>query len=259
MFYIMRLTPAIISALLPAIACAEKIDFNTQIQPILSENCYACHGPDGETVEAGLRLDSEKDALKGGESGKAIVPGDPGKSLIIERITHSDPDEVMPPPKKKDRLKPAQVALIRQWIEEGAKWGTHWAFVAPQRPSVPAVKDAAWVKNPIDSFVLAKLEEQGLAPSAEAEPATLLRRISLDLTGLPPTPEELSAPFDYGKETARLISSPHLASAGRGSGWMPPDTPIPPAMRRISPATTISTATGSSGPLTRTRPMTSSS
>lgn len=206
----MRVTTAILAALFPAIACAGKIDFNTQIQPILSENCYACHGPDAETVEGGLRLDSEKDALKGGESGKAIVPGNPGKSLMIERITHSDPEEVMPPPKKKDRLKPEQVALIRQWISEGAEWGTHWAFIAPQRPPVPAVKDGSWLKNPIDNFVLAKLEGQGLAPSAEAAPATLLRRLSLDLTGLPPTPEELSAPFDYGKEAARLISSPHF-------------------------------------------------
>jgi hypothetical protein len=210
MFPIMRFTPAIITALLPAIACAEKIDFTTQIQPILSENCYACHGPDEETTEGGLRLDSQEHAFKGGDSGKAIVPGDPSKSLMIERITHSDPDEVMPPPEKKDRLRQEQVALIRQWISEGAEWGVHWGFVGPERPPVPAVKDASWVKNPIDSFVLAKLEEQGLEPSAEADSATLLRRISLDLTGLPPTPEELSAPFDYEKESARLISSPHF-------------------------------------------------
>jgi hypothetical protein len=164
-----------------------------------------------QTVESGLRLDNEEDALKGGESGKAIVPGDPEKSLILQRITHSDRNELMPPPEKKDRLKPEQVALIRKWIGEGAEWGKHWAFVAPQRPAVPAVKDTAWVKNPIDRFVLAKLEQQGAAPSAEAAPATLLRRFSLDLTGLPPSPEELSAPFDFNKEVARLIDSPHFA------------------------------------------------
>jgi hypothetical protein len=206
----MRVTHALVAALFPTCACGEKVDFNTQIQPILSENCYACHGPDAATVESGLRLDSEEDALKGGESGKAMVPGDPGKSLILQRITESDRDELMPPPEKKDSLKPEQVALIRKWIVEGAEWGKHWAFLAPQRPAVPAVKDTAWVKNPIDRFVLAKLEQQGVAPSTEAAPATLLRRLSLDLTGLPPSPEELAAPFDFNKQVARLIDSPHF-------------------------------------------------
>ena len=138
----MRVSHALIAVLFPAIVCAEKVDFNTQIQPILSENCYACHGPDEATIEGGLRLDDRTLALKGGDSGKAIVPGDPAKSLIIERIFHSDPDEVMPPPDKKERLKPEQVALIKKWIEEGAEWGVHWAFITPQRPPVPAVKNA---------------------------------------------------------------------------------------------------------------------
>ena len=180
--------PVVVLLLLPAIAGAEKVDFNTQIQPILSENCYACHGPDEAKVEGELRLDDRDLALKGGDSGKAIVPGDPAKSLILKRINHADPDELMPPPEKKDRLKPEQVALIRQWIEEGAEWGVHWAFVPPLRPPLPEVKDSAWVKNPVDRFVLAKLEAQGLSPSPEADAATLLRRLSLDLTGLPPSP-----------------------------------------------------------------------
>ena len=204
----MRVSHTLIAVLFPAIVCAEKVDFNTQIQPILSENCYACHGPDEATIEGGLRLDDRTLALKGGDSGKAIVPGDPAKSLIIERIFHSDPDEVMPPPDKKERLKPEQVALIKKWIEEGAEWGVHWAFKTPERPPVPAVKNSAWVKNPIDHFVLAKLESQKLAPSPEADSATLLRRLSLDLTGLPPSPEELAAPFDYTKESDRLLASP---------------------------------------------------
>jgi len=200
----------IIVSLMPAIAAAEKVDFNSQIQPILSENCYACHGPDEAKVKGELRLDDRDLAMKGGESGKAIVPGDAGKSLILERIQHSDPDELMPPPEKKERLKPEQVALIKRWIEEGAEWGKHWAFVAPVRPPLPSVKDSAWVKNPIDHFVLAKLEAQKLTPSPEADAATLLRRLSLDLTGLPPTPGELAAPFDFTRETDRLLASPRF-------------------------------------------------
>ena len=206
----MRITYFLIAALFPAITWADKVDFNSQIQPILSENCYTCHGPDETKIEGGLRLDREKDALKGGESGKAIVPGDPEKSLILERITHSDSEELMPPPKKKDALRPEQVALIRQWISEGAPWGTHWAFTAPQRLPIPAVKNASWVKNPIDHFVLAGLEERKLKPAAEAAPAILLRRLSLDLTGLPPSLKSLAEPFEFERETARLISSQHF-------------------------------------------------
>ena len=202
--------PVVVLLLLPAIAGAERVDFNTQIQPILSENCYACHGPDEATVEGELRLDDRILALKGGESEKAIVPGDPAKSLLLKRINHADPDKLMPPPEKKEHLKPEQVALIRQWIEEGAEWGVHWAFVPPVRPPLPEVKDAAWVKNPIDRFVLAKLEAQGLSPSPEADAATLLRRLSLDLTGLPPSPDELSAPFDFNAEMERRIASPRF-------------------------------------------------
>lgn len=193
---------------LPALSLAEKVDFTTQVQPILSENCYACHGPDEATVEGGLRLDVQELAFKGGDSGKAIVPGDAGVSLIMERITHSDPDEVMPPPDKKKRLKPEQVAVIRQWIEEGAEWGTHWAFLTPERPPIPEVKDSDWVENPIDNFILSKLEEEGLKPSGPADPATFLRRLSLDLTGLPPSLEELSQIGD--NEAQRLIASPHF-------------------------------------------------
>ena len=206
----MQIVTVIISSILSAIATAGKVDFNSQIQPILSENCYACHGPDEAKMEGELRLDDRALALKGGESGKAIVPGDAGESLLLKRIMHSDPDEVMPPPDKKERLKPDQVALIKQWIEEGAEWGVHWAFITPESPPVPTVKNTAWVKNPIDHFVLAKLESQKLAPSPEADAATLLRRLSLDLTGLPPTPEELAAPFNFNKETECLISSPRF-------------------------------------------------
>jgi Protein of unknown function (DUF1553)/Protein of unknown function (DUF1549)/Planctomycete cytochrome C len=212
-------TILIFSVFLQALSSAEKIDFNSQIQPILSENCYACHGPDTSKIESGLRLDLKEGALKGGESGPAIVPSDPEKSLIMERITSTNPEEVMPPPEKKTALKPEQVELVRQWISEGAEWGTHWAFITPQRPLVPAVKNASWVKNPVDRFVLAKLEDQGLAPAAEAAPATLLRRLALDLNGLPPSIESLSAPFNFQRETERLMASVHFGERW-GREWL---------------------------------------
>jgi len=200
--------------LLPACSWAE-VDFATQIQPILSQHCYACHGPDEASLEGGLRLDVKEKALKGGDGGKVIIPGDPEASELINRITHSDPEEIMPPPEKKKPLPPEQVALLKQWIAEGAPWGTHWAFTAPQRPPVPSVKQQAWVKNPIDAFVLARLEDQGLAPAAPADATTLLRRLSLDLIGLPPTLEDIAAlradtaPDWYEKQVERLLASPH--------------------------------------------------
>jgi len=206
---------------LPAAALAGKVDFNTEIQPILSQNCYACHGPDEAAVEGGLRLDQRETALKGGDSGAAIVPGNPDSSLMIERIKHADPDEIMPPTGKKDPLKPEQIDLLRRWIEEGAEWGVHWAYVAPRRPPLPAVKDGSWPANPIDRFVLARLESEGLRPSPPADPATLLRRLSLDLTGLPPSLDELEMPgqSDVSAEITRLLASPHFGERW-GRDWL---------------------------------------
>ncbi len=205
--------------LLPALALAEKIDFNTQIQPIFSENCHACHGPDDKAIKGELRLDTREGAMKGGESGKVILPGDAAASPLLQHITSTDPDEVMPPPKKKKPLKSEQIALIRQWISEGAEWGTHWAFVAPKRPPIPLVKNAAWVKNPIDQFILARLEKEGLQPSPPADPATLLRRLALDLDGLPPTLEELAVPSKPEDVAERLIASPHFGERW-GREWL---------------------------------------
>lgn len=204
--------------LLPYWVSAE-VDFTTQIQPILSQNCYACHGPDEAAVEGGLRLDTREKALKGGDSGKVIIPGDPNISELIKRITHSDPDEIMPPPEKKKPLPPEQVALLKQWIAEGARWGTHWAFLSPIRPPVPAVKNTAWVKTPIDSFVLARLESQNLTPSEPADATALLRRLSLDLIGLPPTLEEISAMQSPEAEITRLIASTHFGERW-GREWL---------------------------------------
>ncbi len=198
------------AAVLPAILHAAPVDFMRQVQPILSENCYACHGPDEASVEAGLRLDRRELALKGGDSGNAIVPGEPAASLIIERVSHADPDTVMPPPDKKRPLTPDQIAILRQWIAEGAEWGEHWAFVSPKRPSVPTVKNEAWVQNPVDAFILAKLEAEGLTPSPPADPATLLRRLSLDIVGLPPTLADLASISHPDTEIDRLMASPHF-------------------------------------------------
>ena len=190
---------------LPALS---GVDFATQIQPILSDNCYACHGPDEAAVEAGLRLDQREHALKGGDSGKALIPHDAANSLIIQRISLAqDNDEHMPPLKKKDPLTRSQKDLLTRWINEGAKWGDHWAFVAPTRPDVPEVQNTSWVQNSIDSFVLTTLEKQTLSPSEPADPRTLLRRRSLDLTGLPPTLEQLKNPDSVTVEA--LLSSPH--------------------------------------------------
>ncbi len=169
-----------------------KIDFDKQVRPILSENCFQCHGPDESQRKAKLRLDSRKGAfgeLRGG--GFAIVPGKPSASKVIERITADDPSERMPPARTNKTLSKQQIDLLRTWIEQGAPYADHWAFVAPKRPNLPQVKMKNWVRNGIDYFILDRLEKEGLKPSPEADPATLIRRLTLDLTGLPPTPTEV--------------------------------------------------------------------
>lgn len=177
------------------------MDFSRDIQPILSENCFHCHGPDANERKGDLRLDVEKDAKAGG----AVIPGKSHDSSLIERIFSSDPDEVMPTPKSNRKLTEAQKQLLKQWIDQGAKWGTHWAFERIERPQVPA-NDGA--KNPIDAFVRAKLAEKGMKPSPKAAPETLLRRVSLDLTGLPPAPDEMKE--GYAKAVERLLDSPQF-------------------------------------------------
>ena len=171
-----------------------KVQFNRDIRPILAENCFYCHGRDANKRKAGLRLDDRDIATHAVDSGEiAIVPGDPGKSELVVRIFSDDPDEQMPPPKSNRVLTAPQKETLKRWIAEGAKYEVHWAYVAPVRPELPAVKDTTWARNPIDRFVLAKLEENGLKPSPEADRATLIRRLSLDLIGLPPTPAEVDA------------------------------------------------------------------
>ncbi len=187
------------------------IDFNRDIRPILSENCFYCHGQDGNKRQGDLRLDDRAAAIEH----KAIAPGEPAASRLIERILSDDADVQMPPPKSNRKLSAAQKDLLTRWIKEGANYAVHWAYVAPVRPQPPAVQKPNWVRNAIDQFVLAKLEAEQLAPSPEADRATLIKRLSIDLVGLPPTPAEVEAfvadsdPQAYEKLVNRLLDSPH--------------------------------------------------
>ncbi len=196
---------------------SQSIDFNRDIRPIFSEHCYTCHGPDNAKRKAGLRLDQKDSVFSALESGETpIVPGDPGKSELMRRVTTSDADDLMPPAKEHKALKPEQIDLLSRWVKAGAKWDGHWAFQPVKQPAPPDVKNAAWPKNTIDRFVLARLEKEGLAPSPEASKAALLRRVSLDLTGLPPTPAETAEYLSDAKVGAyervldRLLASPHF-------------------------------------------------
>ena len=202
-----------------------KVSFNEHIQPILSENCYQCHGPDKGTRKADLRLDRAEDAFAARKNGPAIIKGNPDKSPIITRLFLKDPEEVMPPPETHKTLKPEQVALLRQWISEGAVYENHWAFIAPKRPAEPATARTDWARNPVDRFILAKLEKEKLAPSPEADRASLIRRVTCDLTGLPPTPAEVaafladSAPAAYERVVDRLLASPRYGEH-RARYWL---------------------------------------
>jgi hypothetical protein len=194
---------------------ADEVKFRSDILPLLSENCFNCHGPDAGTRKSGLRLDLREAALAPAESGKtAIVPGDPDASEIIARILSEDPDEMMPPPDSKKSLPPHALGTFRKWIKEGAVYQKHWAFDPVKRPPPPETRDSAWPQNAIDKFVLARLNQENLQPSPEAPKHALLRRLSLDLTGLPPTPEEIAAfaadpaPGAYERIVDRLLASP---------------------------------------------------
>lgn len=191
------------------------LSFNRDIRPILAENCLQCHGPDKGTREAGLRLDVQEDAFAGVEGRPAIVPGTPEDSEMFRRITARGTDDVMPPESTGKVLTDAEVATIEQWIREGAEYEPHWSYLAPERKDPPPVAGTEWVRNPIDAFVLARLEEQEIHPQPEANRHTLLRRLSFDLRGLPPTTAELEefladdAPDAYERWVERFLASPH--------------------------------------------------
>ncbi len=194
----------------------QEIEFNRDIRPILSDQCFACHGPDASKRKTKLRFDTEAGArIDLGKGRFAIVPGDPDHSELVRRIASPETAVRMPPAYTgRDPLKPAEIDRIRRWIAQGARWQPFWSFIPPRRPPAPAVRDEKWVRNPIDRFILARLEREGLHPSAEADKATLLRRVSLDLTGLPPTPSQVDdflrddSPAAYSKVVDRLLASP---------------------------------------------------
>jgi hypothetical protein len=175
-----------------SLAAADKVDFQRQIRPLLADKCFACHGSDAEHREGGLRLDQSDSALKGGDSGEpAIVPAKPDKSELIRRIFATDESERMPPAESKKELTAADKELLRRWIAAGGEYQAHWAFTAPVKPPVPNGRNGAWPQNDIDRFILAQLEKEGLAPSPPADRTTLLRRLALDITGLPPSSADL--------------------------------------------------------------------
>jgi hypothetical protein len=196
------------------------VDFSRDILPILSDNCFLCHGPDAKTRKANLRLDNREGALR--REDPVIVPGKSDESELFLRIISEDEGEVMPPPRSKRTLTPGQVAVLKTWIDSGARWGQHWALEPPRHLALPSIKQNVWPRNGIDRFILERLEREGLAPAPEAPKVTLFRRLSLDLTGLPPAPEDVDAfladpaPDAYDRLVDRLLASP---AYGQRMAW----------------------------------------
>ncbi|MCS6851097.1 MAG: PSD1 and planctomycete cytochrome C domain-containing protein [Gemmataceae bacterium] len=201
-------------AALPSADGTTEIQFNRDIRPILSENCFACHGFDAKQRKAGLRLDVPEGAYADRNGSAAIKPGDLKGSALWQRITSSDPDTLMPPPASRKRLTAEQKETIRRWIEQGARYQKHWAFEPPVKPAEPAVRHTSWPRNAIDRFILARLEKEGLSPQPEADRPTLIRRVAFTLTGLPPTVAEVdafladTAPDAYERLVDRYLQSP---------------------------------------------------
>jgi mono/diheme cytochrome c family protein len=191
-----------------------KVDFARDVRPILARHCFACHGPDQAQRKAELRLDTKEGAFADLGGYAPVVAGKADESEIIARVLSQEKDEVMPPGGPEKRLKPEEVAVLKRWIDQGASWKNHWAFEPPVRHELPRVSQADWARSPIDRFILARLESAGLKPNAEADQATLIRRVSLDLIGLPPTPDQVSefladtAPDAYDRLVERLLASP---------------------------------------------------
>ena len=225
----------------PTTPAPARIDFVKDVQPIFNKSCIMCHGPN--TQMAGLRLDAKQSVLA-----KVVVPGKSTESALYKRVAGIGDAARMP---MGGRLADDQIVTLKAWIDQGAEWPdsvgatvtaakTHWAFVPPERPALPTVQNAAWVRTPIDRFILARLEREKLSPSPEADRTTLLRRLSLDLTGLPPTVEEVDAfvrdksKNAYEKQVDRLLASPHYGEMWDATGWTRLTMPIRTAMKKIS-------------------------
>lgn len=194
----------------------DVVSFNFHVKPILSDRCFKCHGPDETKMEGGLGLDTKERAFAALGKAKdhfAIVPGDVEASVLVKRIYSEDPDEVMPPTASNLQLSNTEKAILKKWIAQGAEWKQHWSFIPPSKSEIPVINNKEWAKNEIDFFILNRLEQEGFSPSQEADEEMLLRRLSFDLTGLPPTLEELDAfianksPDDYEKEVDRLLQT----------------------------------------------------
>ena len=206
-------------------AFAANVDFGREVRPILSDACFLCHGPDKSTRMGNLRLDTRDGAFAQRKSGQPIVPGKPQDSLILQRINHATPGLRMPPVASHKTLSDAQKATLTKWIEQGAGWTEQWAFTAPTKKSLPAVTNTSWAKTPIDNFILSKLEAEGIAPAGEASRRTLIRRLALDLTGLPPSPTDVEAyvaskdPDAYARLIDKYLASQHYGEH-RARYWL---------------------------------------
>jgi len=231
-FSLLRLGVTVSRAASPAsVGADDAAFFESRIQPVLSQKCYSCHSHTADRVKAGLMLDSRSGLLQGGNSGPAVVPGNPDDSLLIQAIRYTHEDLRMPPLKQGGRLSDAQIADFTDWVRRGAPdprqspalaggnaYGgvgkQHWAFQPLKKPAVPSVSDQAWVKSPVDAFILKSLQAAHLTPNAEADKRTLIRRVTFDLTGLPPTEMEIeaflsdSSPEAFSKVVDRLLDSP---------------------------------------------------
>jgi mono/diheme cytochrome c family protein len=206
-------------------ATAQQVDFSRRVLPILATHCFTCHGPDAAKLKADLRLDRRESVVAERDGQPAVAPGKPDASSLIARVTAEDKAGRMPPPKAGARLSSAQVQILRDWIAQGAKYTEHWAFVTPKRPMLPEAKDRSWARTPVDLFIQQALEQNRLGPARQASRVALIRRVTLDLTGLPPTPEEIDAFVGdqsvdaWERLVARLMESPHYGERW-GRHWL---------------------------------------
>ena len=225
-FSLIAVSACALSASSVVMAADRKIEFNRDVRPILSNNCYQCHGPDKNQLQAGLRLDKPEIATAKLESGQtAIVPKDLVSSGLVARIISTDPNEKMPPPDSGKSISPEEIEILKQWVAQGAEFQGHWSFIPAVRREPPATRFTEHVRNEIDRFVLSRLEAEGLTPAPEADKISLIRRATIDLTGLPPTPKEVDAFLSdnsaeaYERVVDRLLQSPRYGEH-QGRIWL---------------------------------------